>query len=79
VTISLSLDGQEVNSGKGTDALGDQWNAALWLINTMIEQGWTMEPGHVVITGALGNMIPGKPGKYLADYGDFGKIVFEIK
>jgi 2-keto-4-pentenoate hydratase len=79
VTVSLLLDGQEVNSGKGTDALGDQWQAALWLVNTMVDQGWALNPGHIVITGALGKMLPGKPGKYVADYGSFGKITFEIK
>lgn len=79
VSVSLLLDGQEVNSGKGTDALGDQWQAALWLVNTMVDQGWALKPGHIVITGALGKMLPGKPGKYVADYGSFGKITFEIK
>ena len=79
VTVTLSLDGQEINRGKGIDALGDQWQAALWLVNTMVAQGWTMEPTNVIITGALGKMVPGKPGKYVADYGSFGKISFEIK
>jgi 2-keto-4-pentenoate hydratase len=79
VMVSLSLDDQEVNTGKGKDALGDQWQAALWLVNTMIKQGWKLEPGYIVITGALGKMLPGKPGKYVADYGSFGKIAFEIK
>lgn len=79
VTVKLTLDGQEVNVGKGADALGDQWQAALWLVNTTIEHGWTLEPGQIIITGALGNMIPGKPGKYLADFGDFGQIAFEIQ
>jgi 2-keto-4-pentenoate hydratase len=79
VTLVLTLDGQEINTGKGTDALGDQWQAALWLINTMIAQGWTLEPGAVLITGALGNMLPGKPGNYVADYGELGKITFTVK
>ena len=45
----------------------------------MIEQGWTIEPGHILLTGALGKMVPGKTGKYIADYGPLGKIAFEIK
>jgi 2-keto-4-pentenoate hydratase len=79
VTVTLTRDGQAINQGKGTEALGDQWQAALWLINTMIKQGWTVEPGYVFITGALGNMLPGKPGRYVADYGEFGKITFVIR
>ncbi|GAK58871.1 2-hydroxypenta-2,4-dienoate hydratase [Candidatus Vecturithrix granuli] len=79
ITVKLALDGQEVNVGKGADALGDQWQAALWLVNTTIEHGWNLEPGQIIITGALGNMVPGKPGKYLADFGDFGQLNFEVK
>jgi 2-keto-4-pentenoate hydratase len=45
----------------------------------MIEQGWPIEPGNILLTGALGKMLPGKPGKYVADYGSFGKIIFEVK
>jgi 2-keto-4-pentenoate hydratase len=79
VTVSLTRDGREINRGKGSEAAGDQWQALLWLVNTMIGQGWELEPGHILLTGALGKMLPGKPGKHVADYGDFGKIVFEIR
>lgn len=75
----LSLDGTEVNRGKGSDALGDQWKAALWLVNKMVEQGWTMEKGDVLLTGALGNMLPGKPGSYVYDAGALGGIEFTVK
>ena len=79
VVVSLSLDGQNVNSGKGSDALGDQWEAAVWLVNAVVEQGYSIERGHILITGALGEMVPGKPGRYVADYGSFGQIAFEVK
>ena len=79
IKVALTMDGQPVNQGQGKDALGDQWKAALWLVNTVVEQGYKIEPGQVLMTGALGNMIPGKPGKYVADYGAFGKIAFEVK
>lgn len=79
VVVTLSLDGDEVNNGKGADALDDQWEAAFWLVNKILAQGWTLELGQVIITGALGRMIPGKPGKYLADYGPLGSILFEIR
>lgn len=75
----LTLDGVEVNRGKGADALGDQWKAALWLVNRMIEEGWTMEKGDVLLTGALGNMIPGKPGMYEYNAGGLGTISFSVQ
>lgn len=79
VTVSLNDQDTVINQGKGTDASGNQWEALRWLVNTMIEQGWTIEPGQILITGALGKMRLGKQGKYIADYGDFGKLTFEIK
>ena len=79
VTVTLYHNGQALYTGKGAEAMGDQWKAALWMINQVVEQGYRIEPGHILITGALGQMVPGKPGQYIADYGDFGKITFEIK
>jgi 2-keto-4-pentenoate hydratase len=79
VTVTLYHNGQALYKGKGAEAMGDQWKAALWMINQVVEQGYRIEPGHILITGALGQMVPGKPGQYVADYGDFGKISFEIK
>jgi 2-keto-4-pentenoate hydratase len=76
--VTLKRDGVVVNQGKGTDALAGQWKAALWLVNTMAKQGWKIEPGHIIITGALGRMIPGKPGNYIADYGSLGTVTFKI-
>jgi len=79
VDVILSRNGEVVNCGKGSDALGSQWQALLWLVNTMIETGWEIKPGHLLITGVLGKMIPAKPGKYTADYGPFGLVLVEIK
>jgi 2-keto-4-pentenoate hydratase len=76
--VTLKRNGEVVNQGKGEDTLGHQWKAALWLINTMVKQGWEIEPGHIIITGALGRMVPGKPGNYIADYGSLGTIPFKI-
>lgn len=76
--VVLKRDAEIVNRDQGKDALGGQWQAALWLVNTMVKQGWKIEAGHILLTGALGRMVPGKPGKYIADYGNFGSISFTI-
>ncbi len=60
VEVTMTLDGKEANKGKATDALGDQWKALLWLVNGVVAQGYPIEPGQIFITGAMGNMIPGK-------------------
>jgi 2-keto-4-pentenoate hydratase len=79
VNVTLFYNGQALYQGKGVEAMGDQWKAALWIVNSVLEQGYNVEPGHILITGALGKVVPGKPGDYVADYGDFGKISFEVK
>lgn len=79
IVVTLTRDGNKFNIGKGRDVLGDQWNAALWLVNTAVNQGWNIKPDHIIITGALGNIIPGKTGRYQADFGNLGKIHFYIE
>lgn len=76
IKVTLTLDGKEVNTGTASEALGDQWKALLWLVNGAVEQGWTLEPGYLFITGALGQMIPCKPGSYKGDWGPLGTISF---
>ncbi len=77
--VSLNHNGKLINQGRGSDALGDQWQTLLWLINHQVEQGYSLKKGQLLITGALGKMLPAKKGKYQADYGPLGTIEFEIR
>jgi 2-keto-4-pentenoate hydratase len=79
VEVKLFYEGQEVSSGIGKMAFGDQWEALKWTVNNVLARGGEVKDGYVVITGCLGKPIPAKLGKYLADYGEFGKIEFEYK
>lgn len=79
VTVTLVRDGEVVNKGKAADVLGDQWKALLWLVNGAVGQGYVIEPGQLLITGAMGQMIPGKPGSYKGDWGKLGTISWTIK
>jgi 2-keto-4-pentenoate hydratase len=79
VEVRLVHDGEVVNQGKAADVMGDQWTALLWLVNGAIGQGWTIEPGHILITGAMGRMIPGKPGTYQGDWGPLGTVSWTVK
>ncbi len=74
----LSCNGKEVNRGDARDALGDQWEAARWLVNTMLDQGWSLEPGQILLTGALGRMIPASVGNCSAEFGSWGTISFHV-
>lgn len=78
LSTALQCDGETLNNGAARDAMGDQWQAALWLVNTMIEQGWDLRPGQILLTGALGKMIRARPGRCIADFGDWGRIEFAL-
>jgi len=45
----------------------------------MLARGGKVKDGYIVVTGSVSKMVPAKPGKYLADYGDFGTIKFEYR
>ncbi len=75
----MARNGETVNQGKARAVMGDPWKGLLWLVNAAVEKGWTIKPGQFLITGAMGKMIPGKPGKYEGDYGALGKLSFAIK
>ena len=79
IEMKCTRDGKDFNAGKGTDALGDQWGTLLKLINIIVRNGNTIEPGQFIISGAMGAMLPADPGNYTADFGSFGKIDFVVK
>jgi 2-keto-4-pentenoate hydratase len=68
VDVRLTCNDEEMFTGKGSDSLGDQWRAALWLVNKTLEQGWQIEPGQILLTGSLGKMLPGATGHCVASY-----------
>ncbi len=78
LTATLVCDGKRANVGAARDAMGDQWGAALWLANTMVDQGWTLEPGHVLLTGALGSAVRARPGTCVGEFGDWGQLTVHI-
>ena len=61
----LEKNGEVVVTGAGAAALGHPLNSVAWLANTLGPLGLSLEPGEIVLSGALGAMVPVKGGDSL--------------
>lgn len=78
VRARLRLDGSTLQRGDATQVMGNQWKALFWLINTLVEQGWVIQPGQVLLTGAMGDMIPLEKGVYEAHFNGLGHLRLQV-
>ncbi|MCW2779057.1 MAG: 2-keto-4-pentenoate hydratase [Frankiales bacterium] len=62
VVMTLHVDGEQVSSGTGAACLGDPLHALRWLAQTARDLGQPLRAGQVVLSGALGPMVPVVPG-----------------
>ena len=52
VGMTLTRNGELVDTGAGAAALGDPLAVVAWLANVLGDNGIALEPGHLVMTGA---------------------------
>lgn len=75
VTMELERDGQVVSTGTGAACLGDPLVAVQWLARTAVALGQPLRAGEVVLSGALGPMVPVTPGdNYVARISGLGEV-----
>jgi 2-keto-4-pentenoate hydratase len=60
--MALECNGELVSSGTGAACLESPVNATLWLARVMAKAGRPLKASDVVLSGALGPMVPAKPG-----------------
>jgi 2-keto-4-pentenoate hydratase len=79
IKVTLHRDGQVYDTGDVRNLPNGALQAALWLVNSVITRGYTVPKGQVLLTGALGKMLPAEPGSYDADFGELGKLAIVVK
>jgi 2-keto-4-pentenoate hydratase len=65
--VELWIDGEKVDAGIGSNALGDPLWAVLWLVNRLAEQNESLKAGEVVLTGGLTKGYLVKPGQQITN------------
>jgi len=79
VKAELTRDNEVVAEGKGSDVMGDQWQALMWLVEQRLSQGLEVKRNDLLITGAMGQVIAGERGRYVADFGPLGRVTFTMR
>jgi len=79
VGMVLTKDGELVDTGAGAAALGDPLGVVAWLANTLGEHGVALEPGHLVMTGALHAACPMEAGDvFRAEFDRLGSVTVRV-
>lgn len=75
IGMQMLKAGQTVSIGSGVACMGHPLRAAYWLARTMAEKGQRLQAGEVILSGALGPMVPVVAGDVIhAHIGALGKV-----
>jgi len=77
--VSLTKDGQSVRSGSAHATSKTQWENLIAVVNQIVDQGYALHSGDLVLCGTAGSSQDAKSGKYRADFGALGAVEFELK
>ncbi len=79
IGMTLTRNGELVDTGAGAAALGDPLAVVAWLANVLGEHGVALEPGHLVMTGALHAAVPLAAGEvYRAEFDRLGPVSIRV-
>ncbi len=61
--MQMTHNGEQVSTDKNSASLGNPINACLWLAKKMVEVKQPLKAGDIILSGALGSMVPVESGK----------------
>ncbi len=76
--VSLDRDGTQLFTSFASDASGDPYDIYGWMVTRIHSLGYRLEPGMILITGALGHVVDAEAGHYVAHFGPLGELTFTI-
>lgn len=78
ITMDLYKNGERVNTGIGTDVLGNPAYAVAWLANTLWEYDVILKKGEIVLSGAFTAALAAETGdEYRVSFSELGDL--EVK
>ncbi|WP_028922828.1 2-keto-4-pentenoate hydratase [Pseudonocardia acaciae] len=79
IGMTLTRNGELVDTGAGAAALGDPVAVVAWLANVLGAEGIALEPGHLIMTGALHAAVPMNPGDvFRAEFDRLGPVTVRV-
>lgn len=79
VRMRLRHNDEPALEGSGEACLGNPAIAVAWLAEALAGFGTKLRAGDIVMSGALAKMLPAAQGsRFVADFGDFGKVSVEF-
>lgn len=75
IPVRCMVDAEVTGQGVGADALGDPWNALVWLVDHLGPRSIPLEAGQIVLSGTCAGVAWVPPGSTaVIDYGSMGEV-----
>ena len=78
VRVSLTKEGEVLNEASMMESLGGPHKAIPYMLAETRKRDMPIKGDMLFMTGTCGQVVSATPGRYRADYGDFGVIEFEV-
>lgn len=80
VSMTITANTDLISRGRGADCLGNPLASYRWFLNKASAEGWSIGPGELLLTGALGLAVPMRPDTlYEVAIGGLGTVTLHFK